>query len=53
MPIVVDTITSFVLDFDDFLPSKSSFELDYYSIKKPPYMIEGTMVQMAVPHLLL
>ena len=53
MPIVVDTITSFVLDSDDFLPSKSSFELGYYSIKKPPYMIEGTVVQMAVAHLLL
>ena len=53
MPIVVDTITSFALDSDDFLPSKSSFELGYYSIKKPPYMIEGTMVQMAVAHLLL
>ena len=47
MPIAVDTTTSFVLDSDPILPFESSFELDYYSIKKPPYKFEGALVQMA------
>jgi hypothetical protein len=42
----VNTITSAILDSNDFLPSTSSFELDYYSIKKPPYKFEGVLVQM-------
>jgi hypothetical protein len=46
MPVVVDTTTSFVLDSDPILPFESSFELDYYSIKKPPYKFEGVLVQM-------
>jgi hypothetical protein len=51
MLVAINTIASFVLDSDDFLPSKSSFELGCYSIKKPPYMIEGAMAQMVVLHL--
>ena len=41
MLVVVKTTSSFAQDSNDFLPSKSSFELDYYSIKKPPYNFEG------------
>ena len=46
MPIVVDTTLSFVLDSDPILPFESSFGLDYYSIRKPPYKFEGVLVQM-------
>ena len=51
MPIVVDTTTSFVQDSVLTLPSESLLELDlYYSIRKPPCMIEGALVQLAMPH---
>ena len=58
MPIAVNTVTSFAQDFVLTLPFESSFELGYYSIKKPPYNFEGVLVQMAIlgpqrPQLLL
>jgi len=48
MPIAVRIVTSFAQDFVLTLPFESSFELGYYSIKKPPYKSEGELVQMAI-----